>query len=173
MFPKRGYTFCIPMLDKELAAFLERGLAIHIATRNEALEPNGARVSALEVDQDGASVVAFVPSVGAGPILDDLRANGEAAIVCVWPPDDRGCQLKGTFVDAHEATDEERPRVMAQWERLRDSLEIVGLPRQASDSWTAWPCVAIRVRVRETFDQTPGPGAGAPLQPGKHLTGAR
>jgi hypothetical protein len=173
MFPKRGYNRCISMLDKDLAVFLERGLVIHMATRNQSLQPNGARVSALEVDVDRDAVVAYVPTVAAGPLLDDLRSNGQAAIVCVWPPDDRGCQLKGRFVDARECTDDERPRVMAQWERLLDSLEVVGLPRQASDSWVVWPCVAIRVRVGQIFDQTPGPGAGAPLDPGQQLKGAR
>jgi hypothetical protein len=161
------------MIDKQLAAFLQQGLAMYIATRNESLEPHGARVSALEVDDRGDSVVAFVPAVSAGPLLDDVKANGQAAIVCAWPPDDRGCQLKGLFVNAHEATEEERPRVVAQWERFRDSLEVVGLPRQATDRWVVCPCVAIRVRVAAVFDQTPGPGAGAPLAPGQLLSGAR
>ena len=40
------------------------------------------------------------PTVGAGPILDDLQANGQAAIVFARPEDDRACQVKGTFVSA-------------------------------------------------------------------------
>ena len=53
------------MIDKELAAFLQEGLAIHIGTRNARLEPNGARVVAVRVEDDGTHVVAYVPKLAA------------------------------------------------------------------------------------------------------------
>lgn len=151
------------MLDSRLAAFLEQGLGMHMATRNEALQPNGARVSAIKVTDHGTTVVVYLPVRSAGALLDDLRQNGQAAVVCVWPPDDRGCQVKGTFVDARPAAADEEPFVRGQWEALRDALEAVGLPRLATEGWVVWPCTAIRLRVNAVFDQTPGPGAGAPL----------
>jgi hypothetical protein len=151
------------MLDKDLACFLEEGLSTHIATRNERLQPNAARVAALRVEADGQHVTAFVPTAGAQQVLPDLHANGQVALVCARPPDERGCQVKGVFVGAWDARDEDRVLVNAQWERLRDKLELIGLPRLASDGWPMWPCVAIRVRVQAVFDQTPGPGAGARL----------
>ena len=49
------------MIDKELAAFLQEGIAIQIGTRNANLEPNGARVVAIKVEDDGQHVVAHVP----------------------------------------------------------------------------------------------------------------
>ena len=45
------------MVDSRLAAFLEQGLGMHMATRNEALQPNGARVSAIKVGDEGTTVV--------------------------------------------------------------------------------------------------------------------
>jgi hypothetical protein len=152
------------MLDRQLAAFLEEGLAVHLASRNAQLEPNAARVVALRVDDDREHVVAFIPTVSAGTVLDDLRSNGQVAVVCARPPDDKGCQVKGVFVDARDATADQRDFVLAQWERLRDALEQVGLPRTPTDTWATWPCVAIRFRVTALFDQTPGPGAGAALR---------
>jgi hypothetical protein len=152
------------MLDKQLSAFIEEGHASYIASRNERLEPNAARVSALKVDEDGQHVTAFVPTVSAGPVLDDLRANGQVAVVLTRPTDDRGCQVKGVFIDARDAAPEERALVVRQWERFRDTLERVGLPRTATDAWIHWPCIAVRLRVNALFDQTPGPGAGAPLR---------
>ena len=41
------------MIDKELAAFLQEGIAIQLGTRNARLEPNGARVVAVKVEDDG------------------------------------------------------------------------------------------------------------------------
>lgn len=151
------------MLNKQLSDFLEQGLSMHMATRDEALQPHGARVSALKVEDGGTSVVVYLPAVATAPLLADLHHNGQAAVACVWPPDDRGCQLKGTFIDAVPAPPEDETFVRAQWEDFRDSLEAVGLPRMATDGWAVWPCTAIRLRVNAVFDQTPGPGAGAPL----------
>jgi hypothetical protein len=151
------------MLDKHLSAFLEEGLSTHIGSRNSRLEPNAARVAALRVEPDGQHVTAFVPTVGAALLLPDLHANGQVTIVSARPPDERGCQVKGTFVNAWDATDADRPIVSAQWERFRDRLEMIGLPRVATDGWVTWPCTAIRLRVEAVFDQTPGPGAGARL----------
>ena len=151
------------MFNEQLAGFLQEGLSTHIASRNERLEPSAARVTALLVEPDGLHVVAFVPTVAGGPILADLRTNGQVALVCARPPDERGCQVKGVFVDARDAREDERPVVVAQWERFRDKLAMIGLPRVATDAWVTWPCTAIRLRVQALFDQTPGPGAGARL----------
>jgi hypothetical protein len=151
------------MLTQQLADFLQEGLSTHIASRTERLEPHAARVTALLVEPDGLHVVAFVPAVSAAPMMPDLRGNGQVALVCARPPDERGCQVKGVFIEAREAGEDERALVLAQWERFRDKLAMIGLPRVATDAWVTWPCLAIRVRVQALFDQTPGPGAGARL----------
>ena len=157
------------MIDQELAAFLQEGIAIQLGTRNERLEPNGVRVVALSVEGDGHHVVAYVPQAAAGLVLPDLESNGQAALVFARPPDERACQVKGTFTGARAATDADRPMVLGQWERWRDRLGSIGYPRATSENWIVWPCVAVRIRVQAIFDQTPGPNAGAELS---HGTGA-
>jgi hypothetical protein len=151
------------MISQQLAEFLQDGLSTHIASRNDRLEPHAARVTALIVDHEGRHLVAYVPTVGVEAVLEDLRANGQVAIVSARPPDERGCQVKGVFVAAWDALDPERDIVTVQWERFRNRLESIGLPRAATDGWRIWPCTAIQVRVQALFDQTPGPGAGARL----------
>ena len=151
------------MLDESLAAFLQEGLAINIGTRNARLEPNGARVSAVRVEPDRSTVVAYVPKVAAQPILADLQANGQGALGFARPSDDRACQVKGVFVEWWTATAAERRFVEAQLQGAMTQLGIVGIPPEALANWVTWPCVAIRLRVTATFTQTPGPGAGAPL----------
>jgi hypothetical protein len=154
------------MIDEELAAFLQEGIAIQLGTRNERLEPNGVRVVALTVEGDGRHVVAYVPQSAAVQVLPDLEANGQAALVFARPPDERACQVKGTFTGARAATDGDRPVVLGQWERWRDRLGSIGYPRATSENWVVWPCVAVRIRVQAIFDQTPGPNAGAELSLG-------
>ncbi len=153
----------ISMIDKQLAEFLEEGIAIHLGTRNERLEPNGARVTAVTVEDDGTHLMAYVPTVSAGRVLPDLETNGQAALVFGRPTDDRACQVKGVFAGSRAATLDERDIVMAQWDRCEQIFEVVGIPRTATMTWVMWPCVAVRLRATALFSQTPGPGAGAPL----------
>jgi hypothetical protein len=151
------------VISSDLAAFLESGISIHIATRAEGLEPNGARVAAVAVDADGTHVTAYIPAIAAGPVIADLEAHRQAALGFGRPSDDRACQVKGIFVGARKASDRERTLIDRQWVAFLADLAHIGFPGQATDGWATWPSVAIRLRVTATFSQTPGPGAGAPL----------
>jgi hypothetical protein len=144
-----------------MTEFLQQGLAIHIGTRNEQLQPNGARAVAVIVDEDRQHVVAYIPSVSAPRMLRDLEANGQGAIAVARPMDDRAAQVKGVLVDSWTASDAERPAIEAQWTACLGQLEAVGIPSMATVNWAVWPCVAVRLRVNAVFDQTPGPKAGA------------
>ena len=53
------------MIDARWPAFLQEGLGIHIGTRNERLEPNGARALAVTVDDDGMHLVVYLAEVAA------------------------------------------------------------------------------------------------------------
>lgn len=151
------------MIDRDLAQFLQQGLAINIGTRDATLAPHAACVPAVLVEPDGAHVVVYVPVVGADAVLADLAHNGQAAVVFGRPMDDRACQVKGTYESHRPAAPEERTVVDAQWNGYNQQLEIVGTPAESLGTWTTWPCVAIRLRVTALFNQTPGPGAGARL----------
>ena len=149
------------MIDPQLRAFLEGGQSIHIASRTARLEPNGARASAVRVEDDHLHVMVYVPEVAAGRVVPDLRANGAAAVSFARPVDDRACQIKGIFVEARPATDAERSLVEQQSLGFRANLERIGIPHVVTTGLIIWPSVAIRLRATAIFEQTPGPGAGA------------
>jgi hypothetical protein len=151
------------VITPELAAFLEGGVSIHIATRNDRFEPHGARVAAVKVDADRTYVTAYVPKVVAGPLVVDLQANGQVALGFGRPSDDRACQVKGTFVSARAASARERQLVDRQWRAVLSDLAQIGFPSEVTQGWLTWPSIAIRLRVTSLFSQTPGPGAGAPI----------
>jgi Pyridoxamine 5'-phosphate oxidase len=151
------------MIDPKLAEFLQEGLGIHLGTRNEHLEPSGARAVAIKVEDDGLHVVLYVAKVAAERLIPDLQSNGQAAITFARPTDERACQVKGTFVTARAAKTSERPFVMQQWEGFLRNLEAIGIPRIGTTNWITWPAVAIRLRVTALFDQTPGASAGVPI----------
>ena len=152
------------MLDKSLTEFLEYGLAIHLGTRNEALRPNGCRITAVRVEDQGRHLVAFVPKAAAAVVLSDLRSNGQAAVSFARPSDDRAVQVKGEFLSARDAEPSEEAFVLGQWQALLRELDMIGLAALTSTSpWLMWPCVAVTIRVTAVFSQTPGPEAGAVL----------
>jgi hypothetical protein len=151
------------MIDSQLAAFLQEGVGIHIGTRNGVLEPNGSRALAVTVEDEGRGLVVYVARAAAVRVLPDLQANGQAAVSFGRPIDDRACQVKGVFLDAHDATEDERRSIARQWDGFLGSLEKIGIPRAVTRGWISWPATAIRLRVNAIFEQTPGPGAGAPI----------
>ena len=91
------------------------------------------------------------------------RPTGRSRIAFGRPIDDRACQVKGVVIDTRAATEAERPVVAAQWDGFLGSLEQIGIPRAATEDLGDVAGVAIRVRVNALFNQTPGPGAGAPI----------
>jgi hypothetical protein len=152
------------MLDDSLTAFLQQGVAINIGTRNARLEPSAAYVGAAIVDADRKHLTVYVPAIGAEAVLDDLQANGQAAVVFARPEDDRACQVKGTFVGVRPATDDEAALVHDQYAGFLRQLQIIGMPGESTRSWIVWPALAVRLRVTAVFDQTPGPKAGAVIR---------
>jgi hypothetical protein len=151
------------MLSPESVAFIEGGQCIYIGTRNDELESTGVIVIAALVDPDRTHVTAFLPKTGSEEVLANLEANGQAALCFARPVDDHSCQVKGVFVSARPATKKERAIVEAQWEQSLRQLEQISIPRVLWAGYSAWPCVAVCVRATALFDQTPGPGAGAPV----------
>ena len=152
------------MLDKSLTEFLEQGLAIHIGTRDGRLRPNGCVVTAVRVEDEGRQLVAFIPRSVTPAVFDDLRSNGQAALSFTRPADDKAVQVKGEFVSLDEASDADERFAKDQWGNFLKQLDMIGLPAEATSTWTLWPSVAVRIRVTALFSQTPGPEAGAVLR---------
>ena len=152
------------MLDKALTVFLERGLSIHIGTRDETMRPNGCRVTAVRVEDQGRHLVCYIPKAAGLAVLSDLRSNGQAAVSLTRPIDDRAVQVKGELVSERDADPSDEAFVLGQWRALLTELDLMGLAAVTSTStWSMWPCVAITIRVTAVYSQTPGPEAGAVL----------
>ena len=151
------------MIDKDLAAFLEGEVGIHLGTCSPSLEPNGVRAVAAAVEEGGTHLVVYVAAVAAVRVLPDLESSGQCAVSFGRPVDERACQVKGVFVAARDAREDEAPRVAAQWESFQANLEQIGISRPTYAAWITWPCLAIRLRVTALFEQTPRPGTGGKL----------
>jgi len=128
------------VIQPQLAEFLQQGVGIYIGTRNALLEPNGARAIAARIEEDGARLIVYLADVAAERVLPDLHANGQAAVTFGRPVDERAVQVKGTFVAARAARDDEKPLLEAPSEDVPVLAEIFpGRRIEAALVWTDGP----------------------------------
>ncbi len=153
-----------PRISDELAAFLESGVSIVVATRDGALRPDGAMACAVKVHDDRGAITLYLYEQAAAEMAPNLAVCPAIAVNFDRPTTHRACQVKGDVVATRAAAASERALVERQMDGFADELDAIGLPREATVAWPRWPCVALEVRVRHLFEQTPGPGTGGPLK---------
>lgn len=152
-----------PSISEPVAEFLGHGLSITIATRDGDLQPDGAPAWAVLVEDDREHLTVFVFEQAAPAVLGNLERHPEIAVLFDRPTEHRAFQAKGRFVSSRPAGPRERAEVERQVDAFRGELDAIGIPRALTAGWSYWPSVAIRFRVEQLFEQTPGPGAGEPL----------
>jgi hypothetical protein len=150
-------------IDEELARFLESGLAVTVATRDAHLQPDGAWAWAVRVEEGGSHLAVFLHEDGAAAMLRNLTDHPEIAVVLDRPTSHRACQVKGTYISSRPAQPEEEEEIARQVEAFRADLATIGLPAGLTAGWVLWPAMALRIRVTDVFEQTPGPGTGGRL----------
>jgi hypothetical protein len=152
-------------LSAELADFIHSGVSILVGTRDARLFPECLRGQGARVEKGRREVTVFLPVAVAERTVANLDDNGRVAVVFSRIEDHRTFQLKGRVV-ARRAGDEEDRAVVERYRcDFSRNLGVVGVPARIARRLTAWPCHAVRFRVEAVFRQTPGPGAGAPLDP--------
>lgn len=152
------------MLDAEVAAFVQGGVAAAAATRDEHLVPAFTRAWGPEVSRDGRSLKLCVTAPVGSRTRANLEANGALAVAFSPPTIARAVQLKGTVTSMREPTAEEVARAERHLDAFCAETEQVGhppdLPRRM---FAASDLVTVVLPVDEVFDQSPGPNAGRPL----------
>jgi hypothetical protein len=152
------------IISRELAGFLESGLDLHLATRTRDLRPEGSIVWAVRVDSDRLHLDVFLDPGTGRRLLPALKQSRRMALAAGRPTDDRAVQIKGAFLDARPAARRERSLVERQVRGFMLELATIGISPSVADNWKLWPCLRLRMRIEEVFEQTPGPGAGEPLK---------
>jgi hypothetical protein len=151
-------------IPDELAAFLESGLSIVVATRDAEMEPDGAAASAVRIHEDRAHLTLFLYEEAADRVLRNVAKHPEIAIDLDLPTSHRACQVKGHVVSSRPTLESERAFIDRQIEGFVVDLAAIGIPPTMMEGWKSWPSKALEVRVTHVYEQTPGPGAGEPLR---------
>jgi len=151
------------MLDAQTRALLGRGVAIVAATREADLRPEIARGWGPAVGADGMTVRLCLGDPPGSRVRRNLEDNGAIAATFSRPTTYRGVQLKGTVTALGEPTEEDRERVRGHVAAFVDEVTQVGVAPGMAIRFLDDRLFAVTFEIREVYDQTPGPRAGAAL----------
>ena len=149
-------------ISPELVGYLESGISVLVGSRDARMMPEVARAFGAKVVPGGRELVVFVPAATAARTLANAQENGRLA-VCFSSVDHRSYQIKGRFLGARDAGEEDRRAIEAYRAGLAQHYGVVGMPPRLTYRIAHWPAHAVRLEVETIFLQTPGPGAGAAL----------
>lgn len=152
-----------------LLDLLQQGLSLYAAGTDAAGWPHVARALAIRSLPDAQLAIA-VPVEPAASLLAAIEATGQIALVLCQPTTHHTVQLKGR--DARL-----EPLVPAQWPELQRNREAFaaeirpfGYDAHFNDAWFSVASNdldslrVVRFTPSGAWDQTPGPGAGAPME---------
>ena len=152
-------------LDVELAAFIQSGVSIVVAGRNDELVGDVIRGCGCRVSADRQRVTVLVDPMRSDALLHDITSNGMIAVVFSRPSTHRSIQLKGTDARRARVTAADQAaidRSLAAWVA---ELVSIGYSAEFAAAVRGHPerPVAIAFTPTAGFQQTPGPDAGTRL----------
>jgi hypothetical protein len=153
-----------PALSPEVVAFIEGGVAVGVATRDDELRPEFARGWGPEVSTDGRSLRVCVSAPEGSRMRANLERNGAVAVGFSPPTIARAVQVKGVAEVMGEPDGADLERVERHVTSFVAEARRIGAPPELSRRmFVATGLVALQFSIDEVFDQTPGPTAGRRL----------
>ena len=155
---------CSQLLDPDLVAFLHSGLAGTMATASADGVPALTRAFALRVAPDGRTVDVFVGRAQSVTCLANMTGGRLLAVTTGSPLDYRGVQIKGAVI-ACQAPDAEDALWIDRSAKLFESA-VAQVGVTSPGGFRCQEYVRVTFSPSAIYRQTPGPGAGNPLDAG-------
>jgi hypothetical protein len=152
------------MLDPDVVEFIQGGVAVGVATRDDELRPAFARGWGPEVTADGRSMRLCVSAPEGSRMRANLEKNGAVAVGFSPPTIARAVQVKGVATRVGEPESADLERLERHFRSFVAEAGRVGAPEELSQRMLMRTgLVAVQFSIDEVFDQTPGPTAGRHL----------
>jgi hypothetical protein len=149
--------------ELDLPSFLGAGLAVIVATSDDRLRPEVSRGWGPALAADGAMLTMCVAAAAASTMRANLERGGTIAATFSVPTTYRTVQLKGPLVSVQEPAAEHLAAVDEHLAAFVEQVGRVGIPASRAPRLREPALLAVRMEIRERYDQTPGPRAGATL----------
>lgn len=161
--PQPGPQVAGGVLPEEVAAFIQSGLSITLAGRDERLVPSIAKAVGCRVSADRRQVTVLVFADAAEAAVRDIAGNQRVAVVFSQPTTDRTVQLKGRDAQSVPPAPSDLALVRRHLALFAAELGPLGWDQAFVDA-LLWhdpsQLLAIRFTPDGAYAQTPGPGAG-------------
>ena len=157
-----------PLLDAAQAAFLAGPVAVGMASHDGGGVPSLSRAFGCKVSPDRREVTVFLSRLRSGALLRDLDAGQPVAAVFSRPLTHETLQLKAGQVLLRDLATGEREIMETAGEAFIAELVALGYAEafcRALMSPCADEAVAAIFTPTALYEQTPGPKAGARLEP--------
>lgn len=155
------------LLSDSTVAFIQREVAIDVASRSSNLRPSACRGFACRVAPDRQRLTIFVRRTEAAQLLQDVLGQDVIAVVFCLPESEIALQIKGRGISLSAATPEEALSVHDYRQRFVEGIVKLGFNRDFGLAYMATDegqLVAVSFTPTEVFEQTPGPLAGQPMK---------
>lgn len=156
------------LLSPDNLTFIQKGVSINVASRDVRRVPSLTRALSCRVDADGKRLRIALARSQSSDLLRDIETSGAVAVVFTEPSTHRTLQIKGS--DAREVALEPADQVCLDLTHIAFAAEIGQLGFDAVFTarlfHVAPDDLAVLAFTPQTvFQQTPGPNAGALLEP--------
>ncbi len=155
-----------PLLSEAKAAFIQRHIAINMASRDAEHRPSVARAYGCRVAADRRQVTVFLSVPAAQPLLNDVRGQRLVAVVFSRPSTHETIQLKGSDARIEALRDGDVAVIDAYLASFLADLRSVGYVDPFASNIERnllRDFVAVTFTPTAAFEQTPGPNAGRKL----------
>jgi hypothetical protein len=161
----RGPTGQQPVIEGKAAQLLRGRYALIVAMVDDEGAPFATRGWGLTLLPHQLEQVRLVLGAEDGRLLQDLSGSRAVAITAGDPRTLHSVQFKGRAGVAEPATDDDQAEVGRYCDAFFGVVtEVDGTDRRLLERLVPDDFIACTVVIDELYDQTPGPGAGAPLQ---------
>lgn len=140
-------------------------VSIIVGSRDAAFRPHLMRALGCRVSPDHRQVTLLMGAHSSRPVLDDLRDNGQVAVVFTQPSSNRALQLKGSDATIGDSDDADRLLAERYLRGFVDEISQIGFPAPVAHTILAHQddLVTVCFTIDAAFEQTPGPQAGQAL----------
>lgn len=157
----------LPPLKPEFLAMLVKGVSLMLSSCDHALTPSVMRAVGSLVEDEGRRITAYVGRAQARQLLADIASSGRLAAVFSQPSTHLTLQFKSRRVRLRDLRPQDEAHLLRYRQSMEQEVAAVGFPPLYAQALLAHDpagLVAVEFQPDEAYDQTPGAGAGRPLQ---------
>lgn len=151
------------MLQAELVSFVQEGVAIMMATRNQELQARGSRGYGIFVHENLKELTVYINAQAFEIQKKNLLENGEMSLALGRPTDYRAIQIKGKYLSHRELDGRDKILVQRYLDLFIEEVVKASGDRLPYMRMPALPAVAVTMKIEVVYNQTPGAASGERL----------